>query len=99
MAIRKVTITLTSLVVGSYEARAYPDDDVDNNGLWELYKVPVYEILIAGTDDAGKAITLKHQAPRFMPYFNDPKKPDPHYPTLGWANSGLSARRTVVVSE
>src|SRR5262245_51291186 len=93
MAARKVTITLTSRIVGSYEARSYPDDDRDNNGLWELYKVPVYEILVAGTDDAGTATTYKHQAPRFMPYFNDPAKPDPHYSSRGWLNAGLSAKR------
>jgi hypothetical protein len=97
MAARKVTITLTSRIVDYYEARSYPDDDRDNNGLWELYKVPVYEVLVAGADGAGAATAYKHQAPRFMPYFNDPAKPDHHYSTKGWVNAGLSARRTVIV--
>jgi hypothetical protein len=97
MAARKVTITLTSRIVDYYEARSYPDDDLNNDGFWELYKVPVYEILVAGTDDAGKAATFKHFAPRFMPYFNDPAKPDSHYRSRGWVNAGLSAKRTVVV--
>ncbi|MCI0462577.1 MAG: hypothetical protein L0Z62_36975 [Gemmataceae bacterium] len=98
MAARKVTITLTSKIVDYYEARSYPDDDRNNDGLWELYKVPVYEILVEGTDDAGNATTYKHQAPRFMPYYNDPANPDAHYSSRGWVNAGLSAKRTVVVT-
>lgn len=99
MAARKVVITLTDRIVDYYEARSYPDDDRNNDGLWELYRVPVYKILVAGIDDAGSAATAEHQAPRFMPYYNDPANPDPHYATKGWVNAGLSAKRTVVVSK
>jgi len=98
MAARRVTITLTNRISGQYEARSYPDDDIDNDGLIELYTVPVYEVLIDGTDDAGNAVRHTHQAPRFMPYYNDPAKPDPHYTTRGWTNAGLSSGRTIVVS-
>jgi hypothetical protein len=94
---RKVTITLTNKVIGSYEARSYPDDDYDNNGKIELYKVPVYEILVSGKDNAGNTTAYIHKAPRFMPYWNDPKKLDSHYKTKGWANAGLSAARTIIV--
>lgn len=97
MALRKVKITLTKKVVGSYEARSYPHDDYDNDGFIELYKVPVHEIIVAGTDNKGKPQTFIHKAPRFMPYWNNPKSPDPDYKTKGWINSGLSAARTIVV--
>lgn len=97
MAARKVTITLTNNIVAHYEARSYPDDDFNNDGLWELYRVPVYEIVITGTDDGGSAATYTHQAPRFMPYFNDKAKPDRHYKARGFLDSGLSAKRTVIV--
>ena len=98
MPTRKVKITLTNKVVGSYEARSYPDDSQGDNNWIELYKVPVYEVTIAGKDNSGTDKTIIHQAPRFMPYWNDPKALDPHYSTKGWANSGLSSARTVIVS-
>ena len=98
MAARKVTITLTSNIVAHYAARSYPDDDRNNDGMLELYTVPVYEVLIDGTDDTGAATTYTHQAPRFMPYWNDPARPDPHYSSRGWLNAGLWAKRTVTVS-
>lgn len=98
MKTRKVKITLSNKVVGSYEARSYPDDDYDNNGKIELYKVPVYSIIVSGTDGAGKPKTFLHKAPRFMPYWNDPKKLSSHYKTKGWANSGLSSARTIIVN-
>lgn len=95
---RKVTIKVTSKIVGKYEARSYPDDDIDNNGLQELYEVPVYEIIIEGTDEKGNAQTFKHQAPRFMPYWNDPKAPNKSYKARGWVNAGLSSARKVTVN-
>ena len=98
MATRKVTITLSSKIVGSYEARSYPHDDIDENGKIELYKVPLYEITVSGKSNAGLAASFIHKAPRFMPYYNNPKKPDTHYKTLGWVNSGLSSARTVIVN-
>jgi hypothetical protein len=99
MALRKVTITLTNKIIGNYEARSYPHDCYTDDNFIELYKVPVYEIQVSGTDDSGANKTIIHKAPRFMPYWNDPVKfPDPHYTTKGWANSGLSSARTVVVT-
>ena len=62
MAARKVTITLTSNIVAHYEARSYPDDDRNNDGMLELYTVPVYEVLIDGTDDTGAATTYRVRA-------------------------------------
>lgn len=97
MKTRKVKITLTNKVVGSYEARSYPHDDFDKNGKIELYRVPVYEIVVAGNDNAGNPKTFVHKAPRFMPYWNDPRNPSSHYQTKGWTNSGLSSGRTIIV--
>jgi hypothetical protein len=99
MAARQVTITLTKKVVGHYEARSYPDADSNNDGKWELYRVPVHEILIAGTEDDGTANTYTHQGPRFMPFFNDPAAPKKSYKGRGWINAGLSSKRTIVVPE
>lgn len=97
MGSRRVTVTVTNKIVGSYEARSYPDDDFDDDGKIELYKVPVYEIAVAGTDDGHRPIQHLHKAPRFMPYWNDPRSPDHHYKTKGWVNAGLSQARSIVV--
>jgi hypothetical protein len=99
MTLRKVTITLTSKIIGNYEARSYPHDCYTDDNFIELYKVPVYEIQVSGIDNSGANKTFIHKAPRFMPYWNDPVKfPDPHYATKGWANSGLSSARKVIVA-
>lgn len=95
---RKVEIVVTSTVVGQYEARSYPDSQIDATGAYSLYRVPVYRIQIKGTDVRGLAKTVDFMAPRFMPYYNDPQRPYPHYSARGWVNAGLSAARTVVVS-
>ncbi|HEU5135734.1 MAG TPA: hypothetical protein VFU13_11365 [Steroidobacteraceae bacterium] len=97
MKSRRVTVNISNKIVGSYEARSYPDDDIDNDGKIELYKVPVYEITVSGSDATGKATTHQHKAPRFMPYWNDPAKPDTHYKTRGWVNAGLSRARSIIV--
>ncbi|WP_207787665.1 hypothetical protein [Candidatus Thiosymbion oneisti] len=55
----------------------------------ELYYVPVYKVLIEGTNAKGAKVKKEWPALRFMPYWNDPKKPDPHYSTRGWVNAGL----------
>lgn len=99
MALRKVVITLTNKVVAYYEARSYPHDDIDQDGKQELYKVPVHKITITGTDDKGKPKTIIHKAPRFMPYWNNPKKPDKRFRSKGWVNAGLSSARRVVVKK
>ncbi len=98
MPTRKVRITLTNKIVASYEARSYPRDYQTDANWIELYKVPVYKIIVEGTDNSGTDKTIIHQAPRFMPYWNDPKALDPAYATKGWANSGLSSARTIIVS-
>lgn len=99
MKTRKVKITLTSKVVGSYEARSYPHDDYNKNGKIELYKVPVHQIVVSGTDKAGNPKKFIHKAPRFMPFWNDPARPVSDYTTTGWANSGLADRQTYIVRE
>lgn len=96
--VRKVEIIVTNIVVGSYEARSYPHDQIDATGFYNLYRVPVYKILVVGTDADDKPVSFDFMAPRFMPYFNDPKKPSSHYSTKGWVNSGLSTGRKVVVT-
>ncbi len=98
MAARRVEIIVTNSIVAQYEARSYPDSQVDANGYYNLYQVPVYRIRVTGTDPAGGKADLEFMAPRFMPYFNDPKNPNRDYRTLGWVNSGLSAPRRVIVS-
>lgn len=99
MKLRRVTVIVTKIVVGGYEARSYPHNQVSPSREIPLYRVPVYTIRVRGKDASGKDVMRDFMAPRFMPYFNDPKKPDPHYSTLGWANSGLSSARRVIVPE
>ena len=95
---QQVDIVVTSTVVGSYEARSYPDQQTDVQGRYPLYSVPVYKIQIRGKDASQTPISVDFAAPRFMPYFNDPKRPSPHYRAVGWLNAGLSSQRTVVIS-
>jgi len=94
---RRVEIFLSKKVVGKYLARSYPHPSMKVHGREDYYEVPVHEITISGEDDSGKEVTYVHQAPRFMPYWNDPANPYKGYKTLGWANSGLSSGRTIVV--
>lgn len=93
-----ITITITNRVVAEYEARSYPHDDRNGNGLLELYRVPVYEVFVSGFFN-GKEVVFRHIAPRFMPYWNNPRKPHPHYTHRGWLNAGLSAGQRIVVSQ
>lgn len=95
--IRNVTIVVTNKIVGTYEARSYPDDDYNGNGLVELYEVDIHEILIRGLDENGKNVEKKWEAPRFMPYWNNPQNPNSHYSHLGWINAGLSNAKTIIV--
>jgi hypothetical protein len=96
---RKVTIQLTNKIVGSYEARSYPHDDLRGDKKIQLYRVPLYEIKVFGEDDKGKLQTFLHKAPRFMPYWNNPQKPYHAYKAVGWLNSGLSTARKIVVDK
>ena len=98
MAGRQVDIVVTNMVVNHYEARSYPDRDRDADGKYKLYSVPVYKILVKGTDGAGKKVTKEFFAPRFMPYFNNPKKKNSHYKATGWINAGLSKARRIEVA-
>lgn len=85
-----VLIVVTNKKTGdSYLCRSYPDDDIDNNNKIELYRTPVYKIVIKGIDGANSPQSKEWPAVRFMPYWNDPKTPDNHYKTKGWVNSGL----------
>lgn len=99
MKLRRVTIIVTSDIVGSYEARSYPDEQKTPNNEFPLYRVPVYTIRVRGTDTNGTDVMRDFIAPRFMPYYNDPKNPHAEYKTLGWADSGLSSARRVIVPE
>lgn len=88
--LRKVTILISNLRTPDvYLAKSYPDADFNDDGIRELYKAPVYKVFLKGTDDAGADATKEWKALRFMPYWNDPKKPNPNYRHRGWANSGL----------
>ena len=98
MAARQVEIVVTNTVLDTYEARSYPDEQMDANGFYNLYRVPVYKILVTGTDVNNNKKSFEFMAPRFMPYFNDPSRPSPHYRAKGWLNAGLSSARTVKVS-
>lgn len=98
MAAREVEIIVTKNVVGSYEARSYPNDQTDTNGFYPLYRVPLYQIAVTGKDDNQVASSSTFIAPRFMPYFNDPHSPSSHYKAMGWIVSGLSHARRVVIS-
>ena len=98
MGIRKVTIDVTGKVVGQYEARSYPQDWRSDPAQIELYNVPLYQIVVSGSDDGGSEQAYEFSAPRFMPYWNDPAAPNLHYATRGWVNAGLSKGRTIAVS-
>lgn len=95
---RAVEIDVTSMVTGQYEAKSYPDRQTDpSTGLYPLYKVPVNQMLVNGTDATGKRVSRPFKAPRFMPYFNDAARPSAHYHMKGWLTAGLSSPRRVVV--
>jgi hypothetical protein len=72
-----------------YLAKTYPVlDRNQSTGKIRQYRTPVYKIFIKGTDAAGKPVVKEWTGLRFMPYWNDPKRPDGRYKTLGWVNSG-----------
>lgn len=98
MTVRQVEIVITNTIVGSYEARSYPNDQRDANGFYNLYRVPVYRILVTGTDANNKKMSYEFMAPRFMPYFNDPKQPNAHHSAKGWLNAGLSSARKFTIA-
>lgn len=87
--LRTVSILVSGTITGDlYYARSYPDDDFDNNGKVERYETPVYWIYIDGTDLSGSPVRKTWKCLRFMPYWNDPKKPSGKYKDKGWIDSG-----------
>ena len=92
--LKDVTIIVSSQKTGeNYYSRSYPDDDYNDNGKIELYATPVYMIFIKseGKSKAWKAL-------RFMPYWNDPKRPSPGYKSRGFINAGLNSLATKAVT-
>src|SRR5688500_12262375 len=90
MSSRSVLVTVSNKKTGDlYLARSYPASDYDRNGKMELYKAPVYQVYIDGTDDTGGKTRKSWTAVRFAPYYNDPNHAEPHYKHRGWANAGL----------
>ncbi len=87
---REVVIVVSSIKTPDiYLARSYPQDDIDDNGLIELYRTPIYKVFIDGTDNTGHRARKEWTALRFMPYWNNPKNRDRRYASTGWINSGL----------
>lgn len=86
----KVLVVVSNVKTGdTYLCRSYPDDDINNNGKIELYRTPVYKVIIKGLDSTNSMLSKEWPAVRFMPYWNDPNALDSHYKTKGWVNSGL----------
>ena len=76
----------------NYEARAYPIDDVNDDGLIEYYKAPVYYVYVVGTNANGVREKREWKAPRFMPYNNPAgERHDNEYKTNGFITAGLSS--------
>jgi len=99
-SLRAVDITVSAKKTGEiYEGRAYPIDDVDNDGRTELYKAPVYFVYIDGTDATGAKVHKEYRAPRYMPY-NNPAgaRHDNDYKTTGFVTAGLSSVPRFAVS-
>lgn len=89
---RAVDVVVSAKKTGeNYEARAYPIDDVNDDGLIEYYKAPVYYVYVIGTNDDGVREKRAWKAPRYMPY-NNPAgvRHDDDYKTVGFVTAGLS---------
>src|SRR4051812_21538544 len=68
---RAVDVIVSAKKTGeSYEARAYPIDDVNDDGLIEYYRAPVYYVHVVGTNASGVREKREWKAPRYMPYNN-----------------------------
>src|SRR5262249_60744748 len=96
--LRKVLIRVSGNVTSDvYLARSWPDDDRDDDGLIEIHEVPIYKVYLEGTDAAGNDVKETWTALRFMPFWNDPKRPSKGSTKRGWKDSGLSyvARKPV----
>jgi hypothetical protein len=86
----EVLITISNKQTADrYLCKSFPDLDIDNNELMELYPTPVYKLFIENTGKS-KAEKKEWKALRFYPYWNDPKALDIRYKkTKGWVNAGL----------
>jgi hypothetical protein len=90
MSTKSVVITISNQkTTDIYLAKSYPSRDFDHNGMYELYKTPIYEVFIDRFDQDGTTTRKAWTAIRFAPYYNDPKQPDARYRHRGWANAGL----------
>lgn len=89
---RPVDVIVSAKKTGeSYEARAYPIDDVDQDGRIELYKAPVYNVYVDGINAEGRRERRTWKTPRFMPYNNPAGElHDDSYRTVGYVTAGLS---------
>jgi len=97
--LREVCIIISNVKTGEdYQAKSYPDPDIDNDGIGELYKTPVYYVYIDGTSRLGNRERKTWRAVRFMPYWNDPAAPSTNYRYRGFANSGLHEVKKKVVT-
>ena len=93
VAFRAVDVTVSAKKTGeNYEARAYPIDDVNGDGLTEYYRAPVFYVYVDGVNAAGQRERREWKAPRYMPY-NNPAgaRHDNDYRTVGFVTSGLSS--------
>lgn len=91
-SLRAVDVIVSATKTGeNYEARAYPVDDVNEDGLTEYYNAPVYFVYVAGTNRDGVRERREWKAPRYMPY-NNPAGPRyvSDYKTKGFVTAGLS---------
>jgi hypothetical protein len=90
--LRAVDITVSAQRTGeNYEARSYPSDDFNGNGLIELYNAPVYFVYVDGVNRDGVRTRREWKSPRYMPYYNDPADPDTGHSTRGFVTAGLSS--------
>jgi hypothetical protein len=89
---RAVDVIVSAKQTGeTYEARAYPIDDVNDDGLIEYYRAPVYYVYVSSTDANGIRETREWKAPRFMPYNNPAgKRHDYEYRENGFFTAGLT---------
>lgn len=89
---RAVDVVISAKKTGeSYEARAYPVDDVNDDGLIEYYRAPVYYVYVIGTNANGVREKREWKAPRYMPYNNPAgERHEDEYKTVGFVTAGLS---------
>lgn len=82
---KSVSIIISGEKTGDvYYASSYPHHDMDNDSHSESYATPVYKVYLSSGDRR-----KEWKALRFMPFWNDPKKPS-SYRTKGWLTAGLS---------